>query len=177
MPFSQCLNFNISLSQIDCVLTPNILSRTVFDHCQPLPAIPLICLHNLFGWGTEVYVQNWLEPSNGISQRFCLTRESTLTSQDYSPSSVVYIPERVYVQNWLEPSGSIYYRYKRNRLLWLRVNFRQCSTENSTQLFQRVSNLVTKIYWCLSSKFICCFLAKHWQFNAYPAISNHWESK
>ena len=44
-----------------------------------------------FGWGTKVYVQNQSGPSNGILHRFCLTRESTLTSQDYSPSSMVYV--------------------------------------------------------------------------------------
>jgi hypothetical protein len=41
-----------------------------------------------FGWGTKVYVQNWSEPSSGILLHYHLTRGSTLTSQDYSPSSV-----------------------------------------------------------------------------------------
>ena len=44
-----------------------------------------------FGWGTKVYVQNQSGPSNGILHRFCLTGGSTLTSQDYDPSSVVYV--------------------------------------------------------------------------------------
>ena len=45
--------------------------------------------------GTKIYVQNLLVPSNDILNRFCLTRGSTLTSQDYSPSSVVYEPEPI----------------------------------------------------------------------------------
>ena len=49
----------------------------------------------LFGWGTKVYVQNWSEPSNDILHCFCLTRGSTLTSQDYSPSSVVCVPKLI----------------------------------------------------------------------------------
>ena len=51
----------------------------------------------LFGWGMKVYVQNQSGPSNGILHRFCLTGGSTLTSQDYNPSSVVYVskPTRV----------------------------------------------------------------------------------
>ena len=48
-----------------------------------------------FGWGTKVYVQNQIEPSNGILHRFCLTGGSTLTSQDYNPSSVVYLSKLV----------------------------------------------------------------------------------
>ena len=43
------------------------------------------------GWGTKVYVQKQSGPSNGILHRFCLTKGSTLTSQDYNPSSVVYV--------------------------------------------------------------------------------------
>ena len=39
----------------------------------------------------KVYVQNQSGPSNGILHRFCLTKGSTLTSQDYDPSSVVYV--------------------------------------------------------------------------------------
>ena len=35
------------------------------------------------------------ESSTGILHRFCLTRGSMLTSHDYSPSSVVYIPEPI----------------------------------------------------------------------------------
>ena len=65
----------------------------------------------VFGWGTKVYVQNWLEPSNRILHRFCLTRESTITSQDYSPSSVVCIPEPIRAIWWYLPSI-----YKRNRV-------------------------------------------------------------
>ena len=34
--------------------------------------------------GTKIYVQNLLEPSNGILNRFYLTRGSTLTSQDFT---------------------------------------------------------------------------------------------
>ena len=51
----------------------------------------------LLGWGTKVCVHNWLEPSGGILHRYHLTRGSTLTSQDYSPSSVVYVPEPIRV--------------------------------------------------------------------------------
>ena len=46
-----------------------------------------------FRWGTKVYVQNPLEPSSGILHHYHLTRGSTLTSQDYSPSSVVCAPK------------------------------------------------------------------------------------
>ena len=45
----------------------------------------------LFRWGSKIYVQNQSGPSNSILHRFCLTRGSTLTSQDYDPSSVVYV--------------------------------------------------------------------------------------
>ena len=45
-----------------------------------------------FGWGTKVFVQNWLEPSKDILHRFCLTKESR-ASQDL----VVYIPEPIEV--------------------------------------------------------------------------------
>ena len=48
-----------------------------------------------FGWGTKVYVQNQSGPSNDILHRFCLTRGSTLTSQDYNPSSVVYVSKPI----------------------------------------------------------------------------------
>ena len=41
------------------------------------------------------YVQNLSEPSISILHCFCLTRGSTLTSQHYSPSSVVYVPEPI----------------------------------------------------------------------------------
>ena len=43
----------------------------------------------------KVYVQTWLAPSNGILHRFCLTKGSTLTSQDHDPSSVVYVSKPV----------------------------------------------------------------------------------
>ena len=46
------------------------------------------CEHYIFS-----DVRNWLEPSSGILHHYYLTRGSTLTSQDYSPSSVVYVPE------------------------------------------------------------------------------------
>ena len=49
----------------------------------------------LFGWGTKVYVQNQSGPSNGILHRFCLTAGSTLTSQDFNPSSVVYVSKPI----------------------------------------------------------------------------------
>ena len=49
----------------------------------------------LFCCETKVYVQNKLEPSSGILHHYYLTRGSTLTSQDYSPSSVVYAPELI----------------------------------------------------------------------------------
>ena len=48
-----------------------------------------------FGWGTKVYVQNQSGPSNDILHHFCLTGGSTLTSQDYNPSSVVYVSKPV----------------------------------------------------------------------------------
>ena len=40
-------------------------------------------------------VQNQSGPSNGILHRFCLTGGSTLTSQDYDPSSVVYVSKPI----------------------------------------------------------------------------------
>ena len=43
----------------------------------------------------KVYVQNPLELSSGILQRYHLTRESKLTSQDYNPSLVDYVPEPI----------------------------------------------------------------------------------
>ena len=46
-----------------------------------------------FGWGAKVYAQNRLEPSSGILHY--LTWGSTLSSQDYNPSSVVYVPEPI----------------------------------------------------------------------------------
>ena len=49
----------------------------------------------VFGWGTKVYVQNPLEPSSDILHRYHLTRGSKFTSQDYTPSSVVYVPEPI----------------------------------------------------------------------------------
>ena len=53
-----------------------------------------------FGWGTKVYVQNQSGPSNGILHRFCLTGVSALTSQDYNPSSVVYVSKPVRAIWW-----------------------------------------------------------------------------
>ena len=55
----------------------------------------LVLLFIIFRWGTKVYVQNRLEPSSGILHHYHLTRGSTLTRQDYNPSSVVYIPEPI----------------------------------------------------------------------------------
>ena len=49
----------------------------------------------LFGWGTKVYVQNQSGPSNSILHCFCLTKGSTLISQDYDPSSVVYVSKPI----------------------------------------------------------------------------------
>jgi len=57
-----------------------------------------------FGWGTKDYVQNWLEPFSGILHHYHLTRESTLTNQDYNPSSVVYVPEPIRAIYWYLPS-------------------------------------------------------------------------
>jgi hypothetical protein len=48
-----------------------------------------------FGWETKVNVQNRSEPSSSVLHCYHLTRGSTLTSQDYSPSSVVYVPEPI----------------------------------------------------------------------------------
>ena len=45
----------------------------------------------------KAYVQNRLEPSSGILHRYPLSRGSMLTSQDYGPSSVVYVPEPIAV--------------------------------------------------------------------------------
>ena len=45
----------------------------------------------VFGWGTKVYVWKRSGPSNVILHRFCLTKGSTLTSQDHDPRSVVYV--------------------------------------------------------------------------------------
>ena len=42
---------------------------------------------------------------------------STLTSQDYSPSSVFFVPKLI------RAIWCIYHLYKHNRLLWLHVNF------------------------------------------------------
>ena len=49
----------------------------------------------LFWCGMNVYLQNWLAPSSNILHCFHFTRGSTLTSQDYRPSSVVYVPEPI----------------------------------------------------------------------------------
>ena len=78
-----------------------------------LISIDEFAFHILFRWGTKVYIHNWLEPFNDSLHCFCLTRESKLTSQVYSP--FIY-------QNRLEPSGGIHHLHKRNRLLWLCVN-------------------------------------------------------
>ena len=48
-----------------------------------------------FGGRTKVYVRNPLEPSSGILHGYHLTRGSMLTSQDYNPSLVVYVPEPI----------------------------------------------------------------------------------
>ena len=48
----------------------------------------------IFGinWDEELrFMYKNSRPSNGILHRFCLTKGSTLTSQDYDPSSVVYV--------------------------------------------------------------------------------------
>ena len=55
----------------------------------------LIILLFGWGWGTKVYVQNWLE------HRFCLT---ALTSQNYSPSSGVCVPKPIRAIWWYLPS-------------------------------------------------------------------------
>ena len=52
-------------------------------------------LKKIFRCGTKVNVQNRSEPSSGILHCYHLTRGSMLTSQDYSPSSVVYVPELI----------------------------------------------------------------------------------
>ena len=57
--------------------------------------IRTISSQSLLGCGPKVYVQNQSEPSSGIFHRYHLTRGSTLTSQDYNPSSVVYVPEQI----------------------------------------------------------------------------------
>ena len=44
-----------------------------------------------FGWLTKVYVWKRSGPSNVILHRFCLTKGSTLTSQESHPRSVVYV--------------------------------------------------------------------------------------
>ena len=44
-----------------------------------------------FGWWTKVYVWKRSAPSNVILHRICLTKGSTLTSQDHDPRSVVYV--------------------------------------------------------------------------------------
>ena len=54
-----------------------------------------ISIELVFGCGTKVNVQYCLEPSIGILHRYHLTRGSMLTSQDYNPSSVVYVPEPI----------------------------------------------------------------------------------
>ena len=46
-------------------------------------------------WKEGLYVQNWLELSSGILHCYHLTSGSMLTSQDYSRSSVVYVPEPI----------------------------------------------------------------------------------
>ena len=65
----------------------------------------------LIGWGLKVCVQNRLKPSSGILHHYHLTSGSTLTSQDYNPSSVVYVPDMI---------RAIYLAALSNRLFWLR---------------------------------------------------------
>ena len=43
----------------------------------------------------KVYVQNRLEPSSDTLHCYHLTKGSMLTSQDYSQTSVVYVPEPI----------------------------------------------------------------------------------
>jgi hypothetical protein len=57
-----------------------------------------------FWWGSKVYVQKWLELSNSILHRFCLTRGQR------SPVRIIAQVQFIY-QNQLEPSGGIYHRY------------------------------------------------------------------
>ena len=44
-----------------------------------------------FGWWTKVYVWKRSGPSNVILHRFCLTKGSTLNSQESHPRSLVYV--------------------------------------------------------------------------------------
>ena len=56
--------------------------------------VSICCISMCIGMRNEC-TELYRAMSNGILHNFCLTRKSTLTSQDYSPSSVVYIPEPV----------------------------------------------------------------------------------
>jgi len=53
--------------------------------------IPTRWSKTLFGWLTKVYVWKRSGPSNVILHRFCLTKGSTLNSQESHPRSVVYV--------------------------------------------------------------------------------------
>ena len=48
-----------------------------------------------FRWGMNVYVQNRSERSSGVLHHYQLTKGFKLTSQYYSPSSVVYVQEPI----------------------------------------------------------------------------------
>ena len=87
-----------------------------------------------FGWGTKVYVQKRSGPSSSILHQFCLTKGSTLTSQDYSPASVVYVSKLI------GPSGGIYNLHKRKRMLWLHPN-----TYSNSKFSSKLSRQVKKL--------------------------------
>jgi hypothetical protein len=106
---------------------------------------------NKFGWGTKVYVQKWLELSNGILHRFCLTRGQR------SPVRISARVQRFIYQNQLEPFGGIYHRYNYNWLLWLCVNvffsfvtevvlFNFCMLQYRALLFHQHKTLVC-LFW------------------------------
>ena len=54
-----------------------------------------INLRNIIRMRNKGLCTKWLEPSSGVLQRYHLTRGSTLTSQDYNPISVIYVPEQI----------------------------------------------------------------------------------
>ena len=97
---SSCLSFLVCLKALDFKVaiskgaTAAASEWSLGQGFCVLNVLSMLYFHS-FGWGTKVYVQNRSEPSNNILHRFCLTRESTLTSQDYSPSSVVCITEPI----------------------------------------------------------------------------------
>ena len=78
--------------------TPSVIlgvSKQSFFFCFDIDyGLNHILIHRtyiIFGWLTKVYVWKRSGPSNVILHRFCLTKGSTLNSQESHPRSVVYV--------------------------------------------------------------------------------------